>query len=100
MHANQQEIANDISSGHIAVIGARTDDPERRPIAGSTPSPCAECASEVMLSPATRRRMTELSAVLCVECAAAGAAARNERWIVADRSDEQLQEMAVNGVKP
>lgn len=45
-----------------------------------------------MLSPAMRQRMTELSVVLCIECAAAIAESRDEPWIHAGFSDEQLQE--------
>lgn len=100
MHANQQNIADDVLSGRIAMIGSRTDDPSRRPIAKSTPSPCAECKANVMLSPASRRRMTELSVVLCVECAVAVAESRNEPWIYPGRNDDQLQEMKANGIEP
>lgn len=100
MHVGQQDITHNVSSGHIVMIGSRTDDPSRRPIAGSTPSPCAECQEDVMLSPASRRRMTELSVVLCVECAVAVAESRNEPWIDPGRNDDQLQEMKANGIEP
>ncbi len=97
---NQQDIADDIATGYVAVIGCLTTDPDRNPIAGSTPTPCRECDEDVMLAPATRQRMTELSIVLCVECAVAVAKVRNQPWIDAGRSVAQLQEMKDNGIEP
>ena len=94
------DIAEDLRTGRIAVIGSRTDDPYRRPIAGSTPSPCSECERDVMVSPATRRRMTEASVVLCADCAIAVARFRDEPWLDPGRTDDQMEEMEANGLEP
>ena len=100
MRTNEQDITTAVSSGHVAVIGSLVRDPGRRPVTGSTPSPCKECKREVMLSPATRRRMTDLSVVLCINCAAAVAKSRNKPWINPGYNDEQLREMEANGIQP
>ncbi len=100
MNVNKTDVAADVRSGRVCVIGSRTDDPGRQPIAGSTPSPCAECGHDVMLSPATRRRMTDLSVVRCADCAIIVAESRNERWIDPGRNDDQLSEMAENDIDP
>jgi len=100
MTISSQDVVKDIQSGHIAVIGSRTDDPGRLPIAGSTPSPCVKCSRDVMISPATRQGMTGLSVVLCTDCAVVVAEARGEPWIHPGRSDDQLREMADNGHTP
>lgn len=97
---NQQDVDKDLLSGHIAVIGSLTDDPGRQLIAGSTPSPCAECRRDVMLSPTTRRLMSDRSVVLCVDCAVIIAESRGEAWIDPGRNDEQLREMAANRIEP
>ncbi len=54
------------------LIGAREADPNRRPIPGSEPRPCAECSEPTMFSPATLGRGEEHpgSRFVCVECAA------------------------------
>lgn len=96
----QNEIDAAVSAGRVTVIGSRTDDPKRQPIEGSTPSPCAECSRDVMLSPATRRHMTELSVVLCLDCAAAVSETRNKPWINPGRNDDQMREMEANGIEP
>ena len=100
MPMNKQDINNAVSSGNVAVIGSCVHDPCRRHITGSTPSPCAECDRSVILSPATRRRMTDLTLVLCTDCAVAVAEARNEPWIHPGRNDDQLREMVANGIEP
>lgn len=35
-----QDVAADVKSGHVAMIGSLADDPDRNPIEGSTSSPC------------------------------------------------------------
>jgi len=94
------EIQEAVRLGRVAVIGSLVDDPGRRPIEGSTPLPCSRCSRAVMLSPATRRRMTDLSVVLCVDCAVAIAEERGELWENPGYNEDQLREMAANGIKP
>ena len=94
---NNHEVMRDVNEGRFAVIASRTVDPQRRQIAGSTPWPCCHCNAEVMISPATRERMTELSIVLCRECAIAEAERRGEKWIDPGRSQKQLAELRANG---
>lgn len=84
----------------IALCCSRTDDPGRLPIAGSTPERCRRCGAEVMVSPASRRRMLPGDWILCIDCFAAIAEERGSKWIDPGRSDEQLAELAANGHEP
>jgi hypothetical protein len=84
----------------IAVFCARTDDPQRQHIAYSTPAPCKRCAAEVMVSPATRRRLRPGDCILCLECMADVAEERREPWIITPRNADQLAELVTNGLEP
>lgn len=79
------------------LIGLLADSPALRPIAGATPHPCARCARDVMLSPASRARLHEVEFVHCVECVVAICKERGIKLEEGARTDAQVAELIANG---